>query len=107
MVGLHPIVYTTRYTKILVDSVFSLPPIKILCSHEYLGYSLPVAKNEKRPRGRPRTGRLRVLLKLKPETDKLLYRMAGKEGITKSEFVERAIQERVERYVRAANISKE
>jgi ribbon-helix-helix CopG family protein len=39
----------------------------------------------------------RVLLKLKPETDKLLPRAAGKEGITKSEFVERAIQERLAR----------
>jgi Ribbon-helix-helix protein, copG family len=47
--------------------------------------------------GRPATGRLRVLLKLTPETDKLLHRAAGKEGITKSEFVERAIQERLTR----------
>lgn len=47
--------------------------------------------------GRPSAGKVRVLLKLKPETDKLLYRLAGKEGITKSEFVERAIQERVAR----------
>jgi hypothetical protein len=55
-----------------------------------------VTKNEKRPRGRPPTGKLRVLLKLTPEADKLLYREAGKERITKSEFVERAIRERVE-----------
>ena len=34
---------------------------------------------------------------LKPETDKLLHRAARKEGITKSEFVERAIQERLAR----------
>ena len=54
-------------------------------------------KSEKRPRGRPATGKRRVLLKLKPETDKMLHRMAGKEGITKSEFVERAIEERAQR----------
>jgi hypothetical protein len=59
--------------------------------------SYDVAKEEKRPRGRPTTGKLRVLLKLKPETDKLLHRAAGKEGITKSEFVERAIHERLAR----------
>jgi hypothetical protein len=62
-----------------------------------------VHKEEKRPRGRPSTGRLRVLLKLKPETDRLLYKAAGKEGITKSEFVERAIQERLERLNLAKN----
>ena len=45
-----------------------------------------VTKDEKRPRGRPPTGRLRVLLKLTPEADKLLYRAAAKERITKSEF---------------------
>jgi hypothetical protein len=56
-----------------------------------------MTKEQKRPRGRPRTGKLRVLLKLKPETDKLLHRVAGKEGITKSEFVERAIWERIDR----------
>jgi ribbon-helix-helix CopG family protein len=56
-----------------------------------------VPKTEKRPRGRPPTGRRRVLLKLKPETDKVLHQMAGKEGITKSEFVERAIEERLGR----------
>ena len=56
-----------------------------------------VTKNEKRPRGRPPTGKLRVLLKFTPEADKLLYRAAAKERITKSEFAERAIRERVDR----------
>jgi uncharacterized protein (DUF1778 family) len=37
-----------------------------------------------------------VLLKFTPEADKLLYRAAAKERITKSEFAERAIRERVE-----------
>ena len=56
-----------------------------------------VPKDEKRPRGRPPTGKVRVLLKLTPEADKVLFRAAGKERITKSEFVERAIWERLER----------
>ena len=56
-----------------------------------------VAKDERQPRGRPPTGKVRVLLKLTPEANKLLYRAAGKERITKSEFVERAIWERLER----------
>jgi hypothetical protein len=56
-----------------------------------------MAQEQKRPRGRPPTGKIRVLLKLKPQTDKLLYRVAGKEGLTKSEFVERAILERIDR----------
>jgi hypothetical protein len=56
-----------------------------------------VTKDEKRPRGRPPTGKVRVLLKLTPETDKLLYRSAARERITKSEYTERAIRERAER----------
>jgi len=56
-----------------------------------------VTKNGKRPRGRPPTGKLRVLLKFTPEAGKLLYCAAAKERITKSEFAERAIRERVER----------
>jgi hypothetical protein len=61
-------------------------------------FILPVVtKDEKRPRGRPSTGKLRVLLKFTPEADKLLYRAAANERITKSEFAERAIRERVER----------
>ena len=35
---------------------------------------IPGPSDEKRPRGRPPTGKIRVLLKLTPETDKLLYR---------------------------------
>jgi hypothetical protein len=56
-----------------------------------------VAKNETRPRGRPPTGKVRVLLKLTPEADKMLFKAASKERITKSEFVERAIWERIDR----------
>ena len=56
-----------------------------------------MTKDEKRPRGRPPTGKVRVLLKLTPEADKLLFRLAGKERITKSEFMERAFWERAER----------
>jgi hypothetical protein len=35
------------------------------------------------------------MLKLKPETDELLYQAAGKAGLTKSEFVERAIRTQI------------
>jgi hypothetical protein len=35
------------------------------------------------------------MLKLRPETDELLYDAAGKAGLTKSEFVERAIHMQV------------
>jgi len=79
------------------------------CTQKYLHirmqpFILPVVtKDEKRPRGRPPTGKLRVLLKLTPEADKLLYREAGKERITKSEFAERAIRERVERFRNQSN----
>jgi excinuclease UvrABC nuclease subunit len=47
--------------------------------------------------GRPPTGKIRVLLKLSAEANKLLSQAAAKEGITKSEFAERAFWERVER----------
>jgi hypothetical protein len=53
-----------------------------------------------RPRGRPKAKgqeKLRVVLRLRRETDKALYVAAGRENITKSEFVERAIEERLER----------
>ena len=51
-----------------------------------------------RPRGRPKAvGKVRVVLKLRRETDKALYVAAGRENITKSEFVERAIEERLQR----------
>ncbi len=52
----------------------------------------------KRPHGRsPPLEKVRVVLKLRRDTDKALYRVASKENITKSEFVERAIAERLER----------
>jgi hypothetical protein len=52
----------------------------------------------RRPRGRPRgREKLRVVLRLSRETDQALYVAAGRENITKSEFVERAIAERLER----------
>jgi hypothetical protein len=52
----------------------------------------------KRPHGRPPAlHEVRVVLKLRRDTDKALYRGASKENITKSEFVERAIAERLER----------
>lgn len=52
----------------------------------------------KRPHGRPPAlDKVRVVLKLRRDTDKALYRAASKENITKSEFVERAIAERLER----------
>jgi hypothetical protein len=54
----------------------------------------------KRPRGRPPAlGKVRVVLKLRRNTDKALYLAAGKENITKSEYVERAIAERMERVI--------
>jgi hypothetical protein len=53
---------------------------------------------QKRPRGRPKgREKLRVVLRLRRETDKALYVAAGRENITKSEFVERAIEERLQR----------
>ena len=52
----------------------------------------------KRPRGRPKArDKVRVVLKLRRDTDKALYVAAGRENITKSEFVERAIEERLQR----------
>ena len=53
---------------------------------------------EKRPRGRPPSvNKVRVVLKLHRNIDKRLYRAASLENVTKSEFVERAISERIER----------
>ncbi len=51
-----------------------------------------MAKEQKRGRGRPRNDNERVVLKLHPETRKLLAELAEKEQITKSELVSRAIQ---------------
>jgi hypothetical protein len=41
--------------------------------------------------------------KFTPEADKLLYRAAAKERITKSEFAERAIRERVDQFRNQSN----
>jgi uncharacterized protein (DUF1778 family) len=52
----------------------------------------------KHPHGRPPAlDKVRVVLKLRRDTDKALYRAASKENTTKSEFVERANAERLER----------
>ena len=52
---------------------------------------------EKRPRGRPTTGRRRIQLKLKPEVFAALAEAAEAEDTTKSEYVETAITERIKR----------
>jgi hypothetical protein len=49
-------------------------------------------KPNPRKRGRPPAGTVRVMLKLRPETNQLLQRTADRMHITKSEFVERAIR---------------
>jgi len=59
-----------------------------------------MTQNEKRPRGRPPSAnKVRVVLKLHRDIDKRLYRAASQENLTKSEFVERAISERIERLI--------
>jgi hypothetical protein len=45
-----------------------------------------------RGRGRPPTGKKRVILKLDPEIDRQLAELAALDKISKSEFVERAVQ---------------
>jgi ERCC4-related helicase len=42
-------------------------------------------------RGRPRTGKVRVQLKLSPETNEVIERRAAQSDITRSEYVERTI----------------
>jgi hypothetical protein len=59
--------------------------------------------NEKRPRGRPPTGKWRVMLKLSPETDLILRTWALKLHLTKSDFVTQAILEKVERLKNKTN----
>ncbi|MGA8655700.1 MAG: hypothetical protein WB586_06080 [Chthoniobacterales bacterium] len=55
-------------------------------------------RQAKRPYGRPPAlNKVRVVLRLRRDTDKALYAAASRENITKSEFVERAIDERLER----------
>ena len=61
----------------------------------------PVAgKFPKRGPGRPRSGRIQVALKLLPSTNEMLVRAAKLSKITKSEFAELAILERVARFSR-------
>ena len=61
-------------------------------------YMTMILRPAKRPHGRPPAlDKVRVVLKLRRDTDKALYRAASRENITKSEFVERAIAERLER----------
>jgi len=57
-----------------------------------------MATKKKRPRGRPPgVEKIRVNLKLPPDLDAALYEAAGKLGMTKSAYVERAIREKLER----------
>jgi hypothetical protein len=48
---------------------------------------------QKRARGRPRTGKVRMQLKLSPQARNLVRQRAGKLGISHSEYVERVILE--------------
>ena len=64
-------------------------------THTTLMLMTTTRKPKSRPRGRPKTNTVRVMLKLRPETDDLLYKEAGKAGVTKSEFVERAIRTQI------------
>jgi ERCC4-related helicase len=42
-------------------------------------------------RGRPRTGKVRIQLKLSPETNELIERRAAQADVTRSEYVEQTI----------------
>ena len=57
-------------------------------------------KFHKRGRGRPKSGRIQVALKLLPSTNEMLLRAAKLSKTTKSEFAELAILERVARLSR-------
>jgi hypothetical protein len=60
--------------------------------------SLMATKKKPPPRGRPPgPQKRRVVLKLPPELDNALYAAAGRVGLTKSAYVERAVQEKLER----------
>ena len=48
--------------------------------------------NTKRPVGRPRTGRLKFLIKLLPEINELAEKRAAKLGIPKSHYIEELIR---------------
>jgi hypothetical protein len=50
-------------------------------------------KQEKRPVGRPKTGKLRVQVKLSPRAFDLVKRRAAKLGISRSEYIERVLLE--------------
>jgi len=57
-----------------------------------------MATKKKRPRGRPPgVEKIRVNLKLPPELDTSIYEAAGKLGLTKSAWVERAARAQLER----------
>jgi hypothetical protein len=51
----------------------------------------------KRPRGRPRTHKARVILKLDPTLNKELSAAALTKGITRSGFVEKAVRQEMEK----------
>jgi hypothetical protein len=46
---------------------------------------------KKSPRGRPRTGKVRMQIKLSPQANKLIKQRASKLGISRSEYIERAV----------------
>lgn len=46
---------------------------------------------KKRPRGRPRTGKVRVQIKLSPKAWSLIKQRASKLEISRSEYIERAV----------------
>jgi predicted DNA binding CopG/RHH family protein len=48
---------------------------------------------KKRPRGRPRTGKIRMQVKLSPQANKLIKQRASKLGISRSEYIERVVLE--------------
>jgi hypothetical protein len=75
-----------------------IPTVDVQPSLVWYVYMTMILRPAKRPHGRPPAlDRVRVVLKLRRDTDKALYRGAAQENITKSEFVERAIAERLER----------
>jgi hypothetical protein len=49
---------------------------------------------DKRPPGRPRTGRNRFNITLTPETSDRLWRAVEKKDMTRSAYVERALKDR-------------
>jgi hypothetical protein len=57
----------------------------------YLLSSVTTGKRGRRGRGRPRTGKVRIQLKLSPETNELIERRAAQAHVTRSEYVERTI----------------